>query len=818
MSLARIMQIIMICLISSYAFSQKGEIKLANQPDWVKTIKSNESSENDEKNAGSFLYLLLDNQDHIDRKEFYRHRSLKVFNTEGIQEVSDVNISFDPTYQKVLIHNVDIIRDGKTLNKLEMDKVQLVQRETNMERHLYDGSLSAIINISDVRVNDIINYSYTIVGSNPVHHGKYQSSYYLNYTIPLKKIYYRVAISKDEPLFYRTFNTDLKPEISVKNKLKNYSFEIEDPEIVKYESSTPGWYDGNAYVQFSQFKNWKEVVDNYYNYYTVSKSTRNWLKNKSEKTLTPRYDDSISPIIDFVQDEVRYLGFEGGLNSHAPSDPKEKLPSPGLFDHCIVQVKIGDEIKYIDPTISSQGGNINSRYFPDYRYGLVLSKNSTEIIELPKPDIKPVEIFETLKINSIGGDATLSVSTTYYGAEADARRREFNESTLDEIQDRYLEFYSSLYPDIKAQDEIMYDDFRDMESKFIVTEKYLIDSLWTAEPQNDKNIIAEIYPLSLDTHLFPAEDRNRKMPYHLDQNLNINHQITVILPEEWNIEPDNIEIKNEYFEYSNSIVPSDRKFVVIHNYKNLKDHVRPEDYDDFITDIKKAQEHLNYYLTYNTLFAQAENSSKISWASVFIILFTITLGTIVCYKIYHNYDIPAKVPEISYRDGIGGWLSLLSIGLVLSPIFIFIEFFGTEDFLSPKVWYLWSSGFPEMTLLIIFELISNSLVLVMSIFVLIIFFKRRTIAPKITAIYLSSTLFLLIFDTVITFQIAPDMHSQAEISESYSEIGKSLIRVLIWVPYLLVSKRVKETFVVNLHNKKAEYSEELEDPILSLKK
>ena len=859
MSLTRLLQILMICLISSIAHSQKEGIKLANQPGWVKSIKITEDSESNQKNAGSYLYLLLDNQDHVDKEEFYRHRSLKVLNTEGIQEVSDISINFDPAYQNVLVHKIEVIRDGEKLNKLDMDRVQLVQRETNMERHLYDGSLSAIFNIADVRVNDIINYSYTIIGSNPVHKGKYQSSYYLSYNIPLKQIYYRVTVSKDKPLFYRVFHSDLKPEISTKGNFKHYSFEIKDPEIVKYDNNTPDWYDINAYVQFSQFKNWKEVVDNYYDYYRVSNSTRNWLKDNSEEILASVYDDSISPIIDFVQDDIRYLGFEGGLNSHAPSDPKDvfqrrygdckdkslllsellrlkgieaypvlvhsyngkdiskKLPSSNLFDHCIVQVRLEDEIKYIDPTISSQGGNINARYFPDYRHGLVLNENSTEIIELPEPEIKPVEIFETVRVNSIGGSAVFNVSTTYYGAEADARRREFNESTLEEIQDRYLDYYSVLYPHIKLEEEIIFDDFRDIESKFIVTEKYVIDSLWTPEPQNEVNILAEFYPLSLDTYLFPTEDRNRKMPYYLNKNLNVNHQITVLLPEEWNIQPDNVEIKNDYFEYSNTIVPSDRRLVITHNYKNLKDHVKSEDYDDFMKDINKVQENLNYYLTYNSAFAQGANSSNISWISLFIVFITMTLGAFVCYKIYYTYDIPAKVPEMNYRNSIGGWLVLFSIGLIISPVLILIEFFVTEDFLSPQVWNLWSSGYPEMTLLILFELIFNSLVLVTSIFVLIIFFQRRTIAPKIIVIYLSATLLLLIFDTMITLQIAPGAQSQAEISETYSEIGKSIIRALIWVPYLLISKRVKETFVVNLRDRQNNTSERLSEPVLSLK-
>ena len=840
MRLFQLMQIISICIISSFSYSQKNDVKYTAPPTWVELVTFDKKIK-ETNNSGSYLFLLVDNQDHVSKKEFYRHRSLKVLNPQGIQEMSDIEISFDPSYQHIEIHHIEIIRNNEVLNKLNKNNIQLIQRETNLERHLYDGSLSAIINISDVRVNDIINYSYTIVGDNPIHEGKYSNSFYIDFTIPIKKIFYRVSVPKEEPLFYRVYNSDVKPSITTSGDFKNYTLERTNAEILKYEDNTPDWYDASGFIQFSQFKDWNELVTIYHPYYTISNASNNWLKEQSSTLLTPETEDSISTIINFVQDDIRYLGFEGGLNSHAPSNPKEvymrrygdckdkslllsgllntigieaypvlvhsynnkslneKLPSPNLFDHCIVQVNLPDGVKYIDPTINSQGGKIDNRFFPDYKKGLVLKTDSKDIVDIKPSDIQALKIYESLKLDKIGGGATLNVSTAYYDIEADTRRREFSESTLEEIQELYLDFYSNLYPGIEAKDEIIFDDFRKSDNKFIVTESYSIDSIWTPQVGNEEIILAHIYPLSLDAYLYPTEDKDRKMPYHVNKNLNIEHHINVSLPEDWNIQPENLEIENNIFKYSNTVTPSNRRFEIVHKFKYKTDHVAPEDYNRYITDIKKVQENVNYYLTYNSAFMGNPEASNISWATVVIVILCLGFGCFICYKIYYTYDMPARVPESLYRDGIGGWLSLLSIGLIITPIIFFFNFFISEDFFSPTVWSLWKSGYPGMTLLILFEIIFNSFLFVTSIFILILFFKKRTIAPRVIVIFMIVNTLFILFDTVIASEFFTDLNSEVDISDSYSDLAKVIIRAVIWVPYLLLSKRVKETFVVSLH-------------------
>jgi hypothetical protein len=46
--------------------------------------------------------------------------------------------------------------------------VQVLQREAQLESHVYDGARTGVVILSDLRVGDEILREFTIVGANPV--------------------------------------------------------------------------------------------------------------------------------------------------------------------------------------------------------------------------------------------------------------------------------------------------------------------------------------------------------------------------------------------------------------------------------------------------------------------------------------------------------------------------------------------------------------------------------------------------------------------------------------------------------------------------
>jgi hypothetical protein len=71
-------------------------------------------------------------------------------------------LTWDPLREKVTIHDLAIVRDGKRIDVLQGGKdVLVLRREKNMERAMLDGRMSASIQIKDLQVGDLIDWSYT---------------------------------------------------------------------------------------------------------------------------------------------------------------------------------------------------------------------------------------------------------------------------------------------------------------------------------------------------------------------------------------------------------------------------------------------------------------------------------------------------------------------------------------------------------------------------------------------------------------------------------------------------------------------------------
>ena len=94
---------------------------------------------------------------------------------------SKISLDFDPSYQHMVIHDVSIHRGTNILNCLQPEKIKVIQQERDLDMNIYNGEVSAVIFLEDVRVGDRIEYSYTVRGSNPIFVGRYVDDFSLQW-------------------------------------------------------------------------------------------------------------------------------------------------------------------------------------------------------------------------------------------------------------------------------------------------------------------------------------------------------------------------------------------------------------------------------------------------------------------------------------------------------------------------------------------------------------------------------------------------------------------------------------------------------------
>ena len=147
--------------------------------------------------------------------------------------------------------------------------------------------------------------------------------------------------------------------------------------------------------------------------------------------------------------------------------------------------------------------------------------------------------------------------------------------------------------------------------------------------------------------------------------------------------------------------------------------------------------------------------------------------------------------------GLRGWLVLPGWGVVLTTITlvattalvfnrIFLITVGSEVY-DP----LFASFF-------IWEIIYNSAMIIASLYLISFFFSKHYFFPKFYIAFVAVYLFLIPLDIWLITLVLPD---------DYLGVGRAIavapnfILLPIWIPYLLLSKRVKATFVERMPNK-----------------
>jgi hypothetical protein len=152
--------------------------------------------------------------------------------------------------------------------------------------------------------------------------------------------------------------------------------------------------------------------------------------------------------------------------------------------------------------------------------------------------------------------------------------------------------------------------------------------------------------------------------------------------------------------------------------------------------------------------------------------------------------VPSFLP-FEDLDGIGGWLILPAIGLVVSPFVILHALFTANiPILFGDKYQPFLNSHPAFTGLLIFEVITNIVLIAALAGLNYLFFTKRKSLPTYMILYFATQLLVVLADGITAHALFPN----GKLETAYTAIARSFVACLIWIPYFLVSRRVKATF------------------------
>jgi hypothetical protein len=387
------------CLFASIIDNETGLYVEAPPPAWVVPV---DFSLTPDASDPHLQFLVIDSQEFLPEGTEYYHIAVKAYSQVGVEVIAQLDIDFEPAFQKLVVHDIKIYRDGVWIDKRN-SRHELLQREEDLEDNVLSGELTLVYFLEDVRPGDVLEYTYSKIGTNTLFSSHYFDRIPLQASIPIGKISHRLVTSPEHAFNIRQFNTEIEPTVTdLTDSLREWHWEVVNPEVCPEEEDQPDWYEPEAFVELSDYQGWGEVAGEILPLFAIPEDIDSnipqdvlnrialWEGSPLERALAA---------LRFVQDEVRYFGFEEGVMGYKPHDPRivlqrrfgdckdktfllhsllhlmgitsvpvlvdvwegklipESLPNPHMFNHIILQITIDGVNYWVDPTISITTGD-----------------------------------------------------------------------------------------------------------------------------------------------------------------------------------------------------------------------------------------------------------------------------------------------------------------------------------------------------------------------------------------------------------------------------------------------------------------------------
>jgi transglutaminase-like putative cysteine protease len=607
------------------------QVVFAAEPSWLQAVATPTSPP--QAAVSGQRYLLVDRQNYVDSSQVQRFSRfvIQITSTEGLEKASQLAFDFDPSYETLTIHKAQVWRAGKALDRLEPDELRVFQREANLERFLYSGTRTAYLILPDIRVGDVLEYSYTVQGNNPVMAGRYSEMLAMDWDIPIARNSLRLLVAPSRALFFQApKESNVQVKVSESSGRREILWQQENVPAVELQSDTPAWYSPNRILSVSEFASWADVAQWAMPLYDDAAAVDPTVQSLADQLAADQdAAGKVMAALHFVQQEIRYLGMEDGIGSHRPrhaadtlyrryGDCKDKTvllmallkamgfkpsaalvsldqgaglpnqqPSPYLFDHVIVTLLLDGQRLWLDGTVLNQGDRLDAVAVPYYRYALLVAAEATSLTPMDS-EYRPAEVSVRHELWVQKDQNRLQIESQYQGEQAEQQRSQWLNSTPQAMSRRFEDYYARIYGDLVTVGAAQVSDDRQL-NQLVMRETYLTPGGQQFVAEQGLDIYADL----LDSYLKDV-DSNRTQPLMLSAPIRLKQEFLVHLPKPMQIAPYQSTQDNAVFRFGLQVEPLDKQLLRIsYRYESLLDSVPVAELARYREHVRRAKEQLS---------------------------------------------------------------------------------------------------------------------------------------------------------------------------------------------------------------------------------
>lgn len=613
--------------------------RIAPAPPWVDAVDAPLAAPAKQTAGPGYRLLLSDVQTWLgapgEQHQYARSR-LVATDASALPEVSKAELSFNPAFQTLTLHEAAIWRDGTRLDRLNDARIELLRREERLEQSTLTGSRSLLVVLNDVRVGDAVDIAYTVHGANPIFKGRFADNLQIAFGSVADVVHVRVDHPAERVLRARGVRAVVQPEIrTLVDGRRSLRIVRRDVPLVQAEEQVPPWFKVWPSVHFSEYGSWDEVARWADELFASTEPLGEQLEARLSawRARSLPADQLIAEVVAMVQDDVRYFSASLGESSHRPKAPartwadrlgdcKDKvallnallqrlgfdarpalvslqrhrgladyLPSHDQFDHVVTRLEHDGQVWWIDATMTQQGRSLATRGQPSFGLALTAAgPDRTGATLVPvEPQARAVEALEfdqRWDLSDLTRAPRFTTIVRARGVAAEGWRNAVAAGGTHRLAENIAGTWARVLPGIQAVGTPQLRDDRDA-NRFEFEQQFELPGFGTYERGT---LTVEAPALELLNAMSSPREARREMPWLIDQPRQLRQRIEVVAPRRFHSRPPAPQdIADKHFHLSSRTDVSGNVFTLTLTYTRKRDQVLPADLTAYRESVQAAR-------------------------------------------------------------------------------------------------------------------------------------------------------------------------------------------------------------------------------------
>jgi transglutaminase-like putative cysteine protease len=616
-------------------------VRVEPRPSWTVQVDIPDFDMSDDEGRRK-IYPLVDYQNRfsLTNDEYSTRYVVDLLTSAAVEDEGTLSLDFDPAYQRLALHTVNIIRDGRTINAIDLTEAMVFRTETDRSQMIFNGTMTFSLPILDVRVGDRLDIAYSTTGRNPaVGEGFLVRRSFAN-TSEIKRSFVRTSFGPGVTIQIQPINDPPEPERTVENGWTYFQWDAPDPEAPDYDTHVPAWSYTRPTYEITPFENWSDVGDLFKAYYDVSPADRAAVRDIVAEISAAHSDPKAraKAALDWVQTNIRYVGLELGEGGFIPRRPErvlkrrfgdckdvtlllltlldglnvsadpilvssserggefKGLANPYAFDHIMVVSEIDGALFPMDATRDTQLGTLDTFEKGDIEYGLRMGDDASTVTRLPQSDYEARELItERFDLITEPGVVLYDLSYREYGEDADGTVAWTAREGEAGVQESFVRYLSDIYPTLETVGDLDWE-FNDAEAWTELRMKFRLTGYTSDDRTRLKTRAFQVLAATPD-----FEGGTRDAPFAIPHPRNVRQIREYVVNDDYEFDDRARTVETDSFRFSYDESFEDGLFREDYRWASKQDHIKPEDFEDDMGKIDRLQDWS--YSTINLAFS-----------------------------------------------------------------------------------------------------------------------------------------------------------------------------------------------------------------------